>query len=155
MKLEIFVLRHSFRKYLCNRDFLEKYDAEDLQDYAAARQIFTNLQNQFPNHEQAVLLQRSVIQTYVEQGDAVNGDQVRQAVEQMKTNYQSHPDYANQMAITADRLRCTRYSNTTTPFRFSKCNNVSLINRFPSHAIACVFFVYGSVENGLSVVALP
>ena len=34
MKLNIFVLRHSFRKYLCNRDFLEKYDAENLQDFA-------------------------------------------------------------------------------------------------------------------------
>ena len=34
MKLNIFVLRHSFRKYLCNRDFLEKYNAENLQDFA-------------------------------------------------------------------------------------------------------------------------
>src|SRR4030042_4872539 len=34
MKLNIFVLRHSFRKYLCNRDFLEKYNAENLQDLA-------------------------------------------------------------------------------------------------------------------------
>ena len=34
MKLSIFVLQHSFCKYLCNRDFLEKYDAENLQDFA-------------------------------------------------------------------------------------------------------------------------
>jgi hypothetical protein len=27
-------LRNSFRKYLCNRDFLEKYNAENLQDFA-------------------------------------------------------------------------------------------------------------------------
>lgn len=27
-------MRYSFRKYLCNRDFLEKYDAENLQDFA-------------------------------------------------------------------------------------------------------------------------
>ena len=33
MTLEFFVLRHSFRKYLCNRDFLEKYNAENLQDF--------------------------------------------------------------------------------------------------------------------------
>ncbi len=34
MKLNIFVLRNVFRKYLCNRNFLEKYDAENLQDFA-------------------------------------------------------------------------------------------------------------------------
>ncbi len=40
MKLGIFVLRHSFRKYLCNRDFLEKYDAENLQDFAQTQLDF-------------------------------------------------------------------------------------------------------------------
>jgi len=34
MILEFFILRHSFRKYLCNRDFLEKYNAENLQNFA-------------------------------------------------------------------------------------------------------------------------
>ena len=34
MKLESSVLRNSFRKYLCDRNFLEKYDAENLQDFA-------------------------------------------------------------------------------------------------------------------------
>ena len=34
MKLELFILRHSFRKYLCNRDFLEKHNAENLQNFA-------------------------------------------------------------------------------------------------------------------------
>ena len=30
MKLKIFVLRHTFRKYLCNRNFLEECNAENL-----------------------------------------------------------------------------------------------------------------------------
>ncbi len=34
MKLNIFVLRGIFRKYLSNRNFLEKYNAENLQDFA-------------------------------------------------------------------------------------------------------------------------
>ena len=34
MTLDISLLRHSFRKYLCNMDFLEKYNAENLQDFA-------------------------------------------------------------------------------------------------------------------------
>ncbi len=34
MKLDISILRYSFRKYLCNMDFLEKYNAENLQDFA-------------------------------------------------------------------------------------------------------------------------
>ena len=34
MKLTISVLRNIFRKYLCNMDFLEKYNAENLQDFA-------------------------------------------------------------------------------------------------------------------------
>jgi hypothetical protein len=40
MKMEVFVLRHSFRKYLCNRDFLKKYNAEDLQDFAQTQLSF-------------------------------------------------------------------------------------------------------------------
>ena len=34
MKLGVFILRNNFRKYLCNMDFLEKYNAENLQDFA-------------------------------------------------------------------------------------------------------------------------
>ena len=40
MKLELFILRHSFRKYLCNRDFLEKHNAENLQDFAQTQLDF-------------------------------------------------------------------------------------------------------------------
>ena len=40
MKLDIFVLRHIFRKYLCNRNFLEKHNAEDLQDFAQTQLDF-------------------------------------------------------------------------------------------------------------------
>jgi hypothetical protein len=40
MKLNIFVLRHIFRKYLCNRDFPEKYNAENLQDFAQTQLDF-------------------------------------------------------------------------------------------------------------------
>jgi hypothetical protein len=34
MKLNIFILQGIFRKYFCNRNFLEKYNAENLQDFA-------------------------------------------------------------------------------------------------------------------------
>ena len=34
MKLGIFILPDIFRKYLCNMNFLEKYNAENLQDFA-------------------------------------------------------------------------------------------------------------------------
>ncbi len=34
MKPKILVLQNIFRKYLCNMDFLEKYNAENLQDFA-------------------------------------------------------------------------------------------------------------------------
>ena len=34
MKLRIYVWQRIFRKYLCNRNFLEKYNAENLQDFA-------------------------------------------------------------------------------------------------------------------------
>ncbi len=40
MKLEILVLRLAFCKYLHNRDFLEKYDAENLQDFAQTQLDF-------------------------------------------------------------------------------------------------------------------
>ena len=40
MRLNILVLRHSFRKYLCNRNFLEKYYAENLQDFAQTQLDF-------------------------------------------------------------------------------------------------------------------
>ena len=50
MKLNVFVLRHSFRKYLCNRDFLEKYNAEDLQDFAQTQFDFEFfLDNRYQN----------------------------------------------------------------------------------------------------------
>jgi hypothetical protein len=42
MKLRNFVLQNIFRKYLCNRDFFEKYNAENLQDFAQ-----TQLDSQF------------------------------------------------------------------------------------------------------------
>jgi tetratricopeptide (TPR) repeat protein len=72
------------------------------QDYATGLQIYKDLQIQFPNHQRSVWFQRSIVQTYLEQGDIVK---VKQAVEDMKNNYQSHPDYVNQMTMTADRLR--------------------------------------------------
>ena len=40
MKLKKFVLRQIFRKYLCNRNFLEKYNAENLQDFAQTQLDF-------------------------------------------------------------------------------------------------------------------
>ncbi len=40
MKLKVFVLRHSFHKYLRNRNFLEKYNAENLQDFAQTQLDF-------------------------------------------------------------------------------------------------------------------
>jgi hypothetical protein len=33
MKLRSSVLRKIFYKYLCNKDFIEKYNAENLQDF--------------------------------------------------------------------------------------------------------------------------
>ena len=33
MRLNIFVLQDIFRKYLCNRNFLKKSNAENLQDF--------------------------------------------------------------------------------------------------------------------------
>ena len=50
MKREFFVLRHSFRKYLCDREFLEKYDAENLQDSAQTQLDFEFLlDNRYKN----------------------------------------------------------------------------------------------------------
>jgi len=50
MKLEFFVLRHSFRKYLCDRNFLEKYNAENLQDFAQTQLDFQFLlDNRYQN----------------------------------------------------------------------------------------------------------
>jgi len=40
MRLVILVLQKSFRKYLCNRNFLEKYNAENLQDFAQTQLDF-------------------------------------------------------------------------------------------------------------------
>ena len=40
MNLDIYVLRHSFHKYFCNMDFLEKYNAENLQDFAQTQLDF-------------------------------------------------------------------------------------------------------------------
>jgi hypothetical protein len=40
MRLNILVLRDIFRKYLCNRNFLEKYNAENLQDFAQTQLDF-------------------------------------------------------------------------------------------------------------------
>ena len=40
MKLTVSVLRNAFRKYFCNRDFLEKYNAENLQDFAQTQLDF-------------------------------------------------------------------------------------------------------------------
>jgi tetratricopeptide (TPR) repeat protein len=60
------------------------------------------LQEQYPAHERAAWFQRSVVQTYLEQGDIEN---VKKEVEKLKTGYSSHPDYINQMTETAERLR--------------------------------------------------
>jgi len=50
MKLKSFVLRHIFRKYLCNRNFLEKYNAENLQDFAQTQVDFEFfLDNRYEN----------------------------------------------------------------------------------------------------------
>jgi len=40
MKLNIFVLQGIFRKRLCNKDFLEKCNAENLQDFAQTQLDF-------------------------------------------------------------------------------------------------------------------
>ncbi len=40
MKPKILVLQNIFRKYWCNMDFLEKYNAENLQDFAQTQLDF-------------------------------------------------------------------------------------------------------------------
>ena len=40
MKLKVFVLRHIFRKYFCNKNFFEKCNAENLQDFAQTQLDF-------------------------------------------------------------------------------------------------------------------
>ena len=40
MKLNNFILWYIFHKYLCNRNFLKKYDAENLQDFAQTQLDF-------------------------------------------------------------------------------------------------------------------
>ncbi len=77
-------------------EFVKKHD------YNTALQIYKDLQTEFPNHPRAVWFGRSIVQTYLEQGDT---GKVKQAVEDLKNNYHAHLDYANQIAITADRLR--------------------------------------------------
>ncbi len=50
MKLKKIVLRQVFRKYLCNRNFLEKYNAENLQDFAQTQLDFQFLlDNRYQN----------------------------------------------------------------------------------------------------------
>ena len=50
MKLNNFVLQEMFRKYLCNRDFLEKYNTENLQDFAQTQLDFQFLlDNRYQN----------------------------------------------------------------------------------------------------------
>ena len=50
MKLKKFVLRQILRKYLCNRNFLEKYNAENLQDFAQTQLDFEFfLDNRYQN----------------------------------------------------------------------------------------------------------
>jgi tetratricopeptide (TPR) repeat protein len=72
------------------------------QEYATALEVYQGLLKQFPNHERAVWFQRSLVQTCLEQVDLAG---IQSAVETLKTSFQVHPDYANQMVITADRLR--------------------------------------------------
>ena len=50
MKLAISILRKIFPKYLCNRNFLEKYNAENLQDFAQTQLDFQFLlDNRYQN----------------------------------------------------------------------------------------------------------
>ena len=50
MKLINFILQNIFRKYLRNRDFLEKYNAENLQDFAQTQLDFQFfLDNRYQN----------------------------------------------------------------------------------------------------------
>ncbi len=50
MKLNKFILQEILRKYLCNRNFLEKYNAENLQDFAQTQFDFQFLlDNRYQN----------------------------------------------------------------------------------------------------------
>jgi hypothetical protein len=50
MKLDIFVLQKIFHKYLFNRNFLEKHNAENLQDFAQTQLDFEFLlDNRYQN----------------------------------------------------------------------------------------------------------
>ena len=50
MKLKAFVLRKILRKYLCNKNFLEKCNAENLQDFAQTQLDFEFfLDNRYQN----------------------------------------------------------------------------------------------------------
>ena len=50
MEPAIFILQNSFRKYLCHRDFFEKYNAENLQDFAQTQLDFQFLlDNRYQN----------------------------------------------------------------------------------------------------------
>ena len=50
MKLNNFILQEIFRKYFCNRNFLEKYNAENLQDFAQTQLDFQFLlDNRYQN----------------------------------------------------------------------------------------------------------
>jgi tetratricopeptide (TPR) repeat protein len=96
-----------WRDYASLPEFVKRaheigWDFVKAADYQTALQIYTDLQTQFPDHERAVWFQRSVVQTYLEQGDMEN---VKKAIGQMKTNYSDHPDYIPQVHQTAVRLR--------------------------------------------------
>jgi hypothetical protein len=50
MKLGNLILQNIFRKYLCNRNFLEKHNAENLQDFAQTQLDFQFLlDNRYQN----------------------------------------------------------------------------------------------------------
>ena len=53
MKLRNFVLQNIFRKYLCNRNFLEKNNAENLQDFAQTQLDFQFLLDDRHQNEDA------------------------------------------------------------------------------------------------------
>ena len=50
MELNTFVLQNIFPNYLCNRNFLEKYNAKNLQDFAQTQLDFQfRLDNRYQN----------------------------------------------------------------------------------------------------------
>ena len=56
MKLSFVVLQHGFRKCLCNKDLLAKYDAEDSQDFAQTEPDFELF---FDNRDQSANADRN------------------------------------------------------------------------------------------------